>query len=91
VHFLLGFTCDIYGKVHLYWAAASTISGLGQGIFTSDWNALGNAGQIFLGNFYLDENRSFFGGVWQGTIRHTWEFIQTGLGFLARRFACLSK
>ena len=71
---------NIYGAVHLGGAAVSTVSGLGQGIFTGDWNALGNAGKIFLGNFNLDENRSFFGGVWQGVSRHTWEFIQTGLG-----------
>ncbi len=70
----------IYGKVHLAGTAVSTVSGLGQGIFGGDWSALGNAGEIFLGNFYLDENRSFFGGVWQGISRHTWEFPQTGLG-----------
>jgi len=70
----------IYGKVHLAGTAVSTVSGLGQGILGGDWSALGNAGEIFLGNFYLDENRSFFGGAWQGFSRHTWEFIQTGLG-----------
>ncbi len=70
----------IYGKVHLAGAAVSTVSGLGQGIFTGDWNALGNAGKIFLGNFSLDENRSFFGGVWQGFSRHTIESPQSILG-----------
>jgi hypothetical protein len=71
---------EIYASVQVGSAALSTISGLGQGIFTGDWGPLGNAGQIFLGNFYLDENRSFFGGVWQGISRHTWEFPQTLIG-----------
>ena len=71
---------NIYGAVHLGGAAVSTVSGLGQGIFTGDWSALGNAGEIFLGNFYLDENRSLLVGAWQGISRHTWEFPQTGLG-----------
>ncbi len=71
---------NIYGYTQLGGAALSTVSGLGQGIFGGDWSALGNAGQIFLGNFYLDENSSFFGGIGQCISRHTWEFIQTGLG-----------
>lgn len=71
---------NIYGAVHIGGAAISTVSGLGQGVFTGDWSALGNASEIFLGNFYLDENGSFFGNVWQGISRHTWEFPQTGLG-----------
>ncbi len=34
-----------------------------------------------LGNFYLDENASFFKSIWQGVSRHTWETLQTGLGY----------
>jgi hypothetical protein len=71
---------NIYGAVHLGGTAVSAVSGLGQGLFTGDWSALGNAGEIFLGNFHLDENRSLLGGAWQGISRHTWEFPQTGLG-----------
>ncbi|MFW5851541.1 MAG: hypothetical protein ACOCWB_04900, partial [Bacteroidota bacterium] len=70
----------IYGKVHMWGTAVSAGSGLLQGAFTGDWSALGNAGEIFLGNFYLDENRNVLGGTWQGFSRHTWEFLQTGLG-----------
>ena len=70
----------IYGKVHLAGTAISAIGGLGQGLFENDWSAFENTGKIFMGNFYIDENRSFFGGVWQGISRHTWEFPQTGLG-----------
>ncbi|NII25714.1 hypothetical protein HB364_11510 [Pseudoflavitalea sp. X16] len=61
--------------------ALSVVSGLGQGIFGGDWGALRNAGEIFLGNFYLDENRSFFGGVWQGVSRFSWELTQSTIGY----------
>jgi hypothetical protein len=71
---------NIYGYTQIGGAALSTVSGLGQGLFSGDWSALGNAGKIFLGNFYLDENRGL-GASWQGFSRHTWEFIQTGLGY----------
>ena len=30
-----------------------------------------------LGNFYIDEKRTFMGGLWQGISRHTWEHPQT--------------
>lgn len=74
---------EIYGLVHLGGTALSAASGLEQGIFTGDWSALGNAGKLFLGNFYLDDNRTFFGGVWQGISRHTWEYPQTFIGHSA--------
>jgi hypothetical protein len=38
-----------------------------------------NSFKIFLGNFYLDEN-SFWGGVWKGISRHTWEMPNTFVG-----------
>jgi RHS repeat-associated protein len=59
----------------------SVVGGLADGIFTGDWTKLDNAGRIFLGNYYLDENRSFWAGVWQGVSRHTWEIIQTTIGY----------
>jgi len=58
----------------------SVVSGLGHGIFTGDWSGLENAGKLFLGNFYLDENRSFFGGILQGVSRFSWELPQTTIG-----------
>ncbi len=73
-------TMEIYAWVHAGGAALSGVSGLGQGLIAGDWRALGNAGKIFLGNFYIDENRSFLSGVWEGFSRHTWQFIQTGIG-----------
>ena len=33
-----------------------------------------------LGSFYIDENRTFMGGLWQGISRHTWEHPQTSIG-----------
>ncbi len=70
----------VYGIVHISGLIVSIIGGLLHRIYRGNWQVLQNAGKIFLGNFYLDENRSFFGGVWQGISRHTWEFIQTALG-----------
>jgi len=41
-----------------------------------DWEGVGRAGKLFLGNFYIDANE-FFGGIGQGFSRHTWEMLQT--------------
>jgi hypothetical protein len=51
------------------------VSGMVSAANNYGWDGLGRAGEIFLGNFYLDEN-SWIGGVWQGFTRHTWEMIQ---------------
>ncbi len=40
-----------------------------------------NSAKIFMGRYYLDENRSFFGGIWQGISRYTWEGLQTSIGY----------
>ena len=58
----------------------SILSGLGHGIFSGDWSRLDNAAKLYWGNFYLDENRSFFSGVWQGVSRFTWENPQNFYG-----------
>ena len=34
-----------------------------------------------MGNFYLDETKSFWGQVWEGISRHTWEYTQQSLGY----------
>jgi RHS repeat-associated protein len=59
----------------------SVFNGIGQGISTGNWSALGNAGKILAGKFYLDENKSFFGGVLEGVSRYSWQSIQTTLGY----------
>ena len=59
----------------------ATTIGMGGGLIRHGWEGLANSAKIFLGNFYLDENASFFGSVWQGVSRHTWESLQTGLGY----------
>ncbi|WP_298900882.1 RHS repeat-associated core domain-containing protein [uncultured Psychroserpens sp.] len=58
----------------------SILSGAVHGAFTGDWSRLGNAAEILVGNFYLDENKSFFGGVWEGVSRYSWQFLQTFVG-----------
>ena len=40
-----------------------------------------NAGKILIGRAYTDENRGFFGGLWQGISRYTWEGLQTWVGY----------
>ncbi len=46
----------------------------------------GNAGRILLGKSYLDENRNFFGGMWQGVSRYTWEGLQSWAGYNFSQF-----
>lgn len=60
---------------------ASTVTGVAGGLVNNGWEGVGNSAKVLLGNFYLDENASFFSGVWQGISRHTWETLQTGLGY----------
>jgi RHS repeat-associated protein len=64
--------------------AASTALSVGsavvQSIATGNIAPLANAGRIYLGNFYLDENKSFFGGVWEGISRFTWQLPQSTIG-----------
>lgn len=61
--------------------AASTVASVIGGAINQGWKGVANAGKIILGNFYLDENKSFFGQVWEGISRHTWEYPQQAVGF----------
>ncbi|MBN2746842.1 MAG: hypothetical protein JXR34_08955, partial [Bacteroidales bacterium] len=70
---------NIYGISQLSVAGVSAFCAMGEGVAYDDWRQMSNVGEIFLGNFYLDENR-FIGGIWQGVSRHSWEFLQTGIG-----------
>ncbi len=64
----------------------SVLSGIGYGLITGDWERLGKTRELFLGNFYLDENRTFFGGILQGVSRHSYESLQTNIGIGFRIF-----
>ena len=64
-------------KINAY-ATAASIAG---GTITHGWQGLANAGKIILGNFYLDENKSFWGQVGEGILRHTWEYPQQTAGY----------
>ncbi len=57
------------------------ITGLAKGIGSGDWTKLGNAAEIFLGQFYTDQNRGVGEELWQGISRNTLETPQTGLGY----------
>ena len=76
------------GKIAKYGAicvegvhVASTITGAVGGAINKGGKGLKNSMRVLLGNFYLDENASFFKSIWQGVSRHTWEALQTGLGY----------
>lgn len=76
------------GKIAKYGAigieglhVTSTVVGAAGGLINKGWKGLGNSMKVLLGNFYLDENASFFKSIWQGVSRHTWETLQTGLGY----------
>ncbi|MDR2423293.1 MAG: RHS repeat-associated core domain-containing protein [Prevotellaceae bacterium] len=58
------------------------------GAIQSGLAGAGRGGEIFLGNFYLDENH-WLRGIWQGFTRHTWEILQQtgGHGFTQIRNA----
>jgi hypothetical protein len=60
-------------------AGSTTFSLIGGTIAGGD--GLPNAGKLFLSNFYIDENKSFLGGVWEGISRHTWQILQTNVGY----------
>jgi hypothetical protein len=55
-------------------------SGIIKGLASGNWKRFKQAGQIFLGNFYLRKNRGFLAAFADGLSRHIWEFPQTLLG-----------
>lgn len=59
----------------------STFAGIIGGAINHQGEGVANAMKILLGNFYLDENKSFFGEVWEGISRHTWEYPQQAAGY----------
>ncbi len=76
------------GKIAKYGAigieglhVTSTVVGAAGGLINKGGKGLKNSMRVLLGNFYLDENASFFKSIWQGVSRHTWETLQTGLGY----------
>ena len=69
---------------------SGAVQGLLTGIFSDDWKVFRNSFKIALGNFYIDENRTFMGGLWQGISRHTWELPQTSIGTNYSQFMNMS-
>jgi RHS repeat-associated protein len=67
--------------------AGLTVTSLIGGGISHGWQGVGNAANILLSNFYLDENKSFFGGVWEGISRHTFQFIQTNIAYDVAQFS----
>jgi len=69
----------LYGKAQLAVGGFNMTAGLIDGVNNGDWTRFRNAGKLFLGNFYLDENDPGL-GICNGILRHTWEIPQTFLG-----------
>jgi len=46
-----------------------------------DWSSFKNVGKIYLGRFYLDENKTFVGAVLEGFNRFSEQEVQTSLGY----------
>ena len=51
------------------------------GVFNQNDQWFNNFGKSVIGNFYLDENKSFGGQLWEGISRFTWEYPQQMLGY----------
>ena len=45
-----------------------------------------NTIRLFIALFYLDEHRTVPSSIWQGVSRHTYEFLQTGIGYIFTHF-----
>ena len=60
---------------------AGILTGLWNGIFNGNWERLGSTVEIFLGQFYTDNNRSLSSELWQGISRNTTEHLQTTVGY----------
>lgn len=72
----------LYGTIGTGLAnTGATITSFVGGAITHGGEGLANAGKIFLGNFYLDENKSFWGQVGEGILRHTWQAPQQAIGY----------
>src|SRR5690606_11221350 len=46
-----------------------------------NWTKLKNVNKIYFGRFYLDENKTFMGGIWEGISRFPYQNLQTDLGY----------
>lgn len=70
------------------WGAAglTTINLVGSavnGVAFNNGQWFNNFGKSVIGNFYLDENKSFWGQTWEGISRFTWEAPQQFIGYMA--------
>lgn len=57
------------------------IGSAANGIFNHNDQWFNNFAKSVIGNFYLDENKSFGGQLWEGISRFTWEYPQQMLGY----------
>ena len=65
----------------MFWASQGAITDISMFFSLANTDGFERGAKIWLGNFYLDENDSFWGGVVKGALRHTWEGAQNALGY----------
>jgi len=46
-----------------------------------------NALKLAMGCFYVDENKTLRGALWEGISRHTYQFLQTQVGYASAQFS----
>ncbi|MBR2888115.1 MAG: RHS repeat-associated core domain-containing protein, partial [Bacteroidales bacterium] len=69
-----------YNKIGFAAMGAATIgSSISAAVVKGKWDVLPNSIKILGGLFSLDDT-NFFGGIWQGISRFTWEALQTNAG-----------
>ena len=50
---------------------------------TAPWSNTNKAWKIDIGYFKPDENKNFWGRLWEGFSRHSWQSLQTNFGYVA--------
>ena len=81
--------CRLIGKQTLFnlkhayslMTGINFVGNLYNGIANDNGQWFNNFGKSVIGQFYLDENRTFMGQVWEGISRHTWEAFQQFFGY----------
>ncbi len=59
------------------------VASAANGVANDNGQWFNNFAKTLIGNFYLDERKTFMGQVWEGFSRHTWESVQQVLGYAA--------
>lgn len=72
-------------SIYSFLQSSIGVAGTITGALNGGWGGVRNGAELFLGNFYFDEN-NWSEGVAQGFLRHTWEMPQSLLGHAFSQF-----